>query len=201
MKVFNKQFFIGLSSGIILTIMLLIASTFVIVHLFKQSVESTMAIEKSNQPKKEIPLPAPPLPSTQKLDFNWKIQSIEGAEIDFSTYEGKVVFLNFWATWCRPCIAEMSSIQRLYELLKDEGLEVVCISNENPEKVEEFIKEKGYDLPIYIMKGWKPKVLMTRGIPATFIISKEGMIEYQHVGGAKWDEDSVESFIRKLLNV
>lgn len=199
MKVFNKQFFIGLFSGFILTFALIAVTGFVLAHIGKKYVESAVSAGGLNQPKKEIPLPAPPLPSTQKLDFNWKIQSLEGEEIDFSTYEGKVVFLNFWATWCRPCVAEMASIQRLYESLKDEGLAVVCISKEEPEKVEKFIKEKEYALPIFIIKGWRPKELMTRGIPATFIISKEGMIEYQHVGGAKWDDDSVESFIRNLL--
>jgi len=198
MKVLNKQFFIGFLLGIVLIFSLFIIGGVVITQEMRKNMESIRS-GLGDRSKKEMLLKIPPIPSTQKLAFDWRIQTLEGEEIDFSVFEGKVIFLNFWATWCAPCVAEMAAIQRLYESLKEEGLEVVCISNEKSEKVEKFVDEKEFTIPIFIIKGLRPKELMTKGIPATFIISKDGMIEYQHIGSAKWDDDTVQNFIRKLL--
>jgi thiol-disulfide isomerase/thioredoxin len=111
-----------------------------------------------------------------------------------------VVFLNFWATWCPPCVGEMPSIQRLYDTLKDEeGVVFVCVSDEEPDTVRKFVEEKGYTFPVYTMEGERPEDFRGRGIPTTFILSQDGKISFRHIGSAKWDDQSSIDFIKNLL--
>jgi peroxiredoxin len=83
--------------------------------------------------------------------------------------------------------------------MRSEGIHFICVSNENRTKVSTFVKEKGFTFPIYTFAGEKPQVFRTRGIPATFIISRDGQIVFKHVGGAQWDDQTSIDFIRKLL--
>jgi thiol-disulfide isomerase/thioredoxin len=91
----------------------------------------------------ESRLEAPSFPSTTLADYDWIVQSLDGQDFKMSDVKGKVVFLNFWATWCPPCVAEMPSIQRLHEKLKDEGIVFVCISNEEVSKVNPVRNSSG----------------------------------------------------------
>ena len=133
------------------------------------------------------PVPAP----------EFSLKDLQGNALSLASYKGKVLILNFWATWCPPCVGEMPSIQRLYEKLKDEEVVFVCVSQEDSTKVSRFIKEKGFTFPIYTMKGAPPAVFNTRGIPATFILSSGGKVAFRHVGGARWDDEKAVDFIRR----
>jgi thiol-disulfide isomerase/thioredoxin len=146
----------------------------------------------------ESRLEVPSFPLTTLADYDWIVQSLDGQDFKMADVKGKVVFLNFWATWCPPCAAEMPSIQRLHEKLKEDGVVFVCISNEEASKVNQFVKEKGFTFPIYTMHGAPPLVFKTRGIPSTFILSPEGKIAYKHIGSAKWDDDKSIDFIKGL---
>jgi peroxiredoxin len=93
----------------------------------------------------------------------------------------------------------MPSIQRLYDEIKNEGIDFICVSDESRTKVSKFVKEKGFTFPIYTLIGEKPQVFNTRGIPATFIISRDGQIVFKHIGGAKWDDKTSVDFIKKIM--
>ncbi|MCF8304515.1 MAG: TlpA family protein disulfide reductase, partial [Bacteroidales bacterium] len=82
-------------------------------------------------------------------DYHWPLKTLDGKQIDFTRFSDQVIFLNRWATWCPPCIAEMPSIQDLY---KDYGKKVafVLVSNEEPETVKKFMEKKGFTFPVYI---------------------------------------------------
>jgi thiol-disulfide isomerase/thioredoxin len=144
-------------------------------------------------------LEAPPFPSDILADYNWTMKSLDGKDFNMTEAKGKVVFLNFWATWCAPCVAEMPSIQRLYDTAKKDQVIFVCVTEEESSKVIGFIKEKGFTFPIYTMSGKPPAVFKTRGIPATFILSPEGKVAFSHVGSAKWDDERSIEFIKGLL--
>jgi len=131
-------------------------------------------------------------------DYSWSYRALDGKEILFSESKGKVVFLNFWATWCGPCKAEMPNIQSLYDSLKNEDIVFLLVSNEDEETVRKFLDKKQYTFPVYLRDKEVPEVFKTRGIPATFILSREGSVVFKHVGAAKWDDESCLSFIRSL---
>jgi thiol-disulfide isomerase/thioredoxin len=147
----------------------------------------------------ESRLETPSFPSTTLADYDWTVKSLAGQDFKMADTKGKVVFLNFWATWCPPCVAEMPTIQQLHEKLKDEGVVLVCISNEEASKVSRFVNEKGFTFPIYTIRGAPPAVFRTRGIPATFILSPDGKIAFRHIGSAKWDDDKSIDFIKGLM--
>lgn len=201
MKIFNRDFFVGVGAGIVVTIFVLLLV--VLYYMFSWWFWGGNIFSSKKGPDKrktlESRLEVPSFPSTLSADYDWTIQSLNGQDFKMIDTKGKVVFLNFWATWCPPCVAEMPSIQRLYEKLKDEEIVFVCISNEEVSKVNQFAKEKGFTFPIYTMRGVPPAVFKTRGIPATFILSPDGKIAFRHIGSAKWDDERSIDFIKGLI--
>ena len=145
-------------------------------------------------------LSPPPFPKEESLaDIEWKFQSLDGQETSLSAFEGKVLFVNLWATWCGPCVVEMPSIQRLYEQFPQEDMAFLLVSDERSEVVEEFVQKKGWELPLYVSDDEKPSAFESRGIPATFILDRMGRIVFRHVGSARWDDESSVRFLNDLL--
>ncbi|MCB2156778.1 TlpA family protein disulfide reductase [bacterium] len=134
-----------------------------------------------------------------QVNLDWTVQSITGDTYPFEAARGKVIFINFWATWCPPCRAEMPSIQRLYDELKDEKIRFFMVSNEDYRTVTDFITEKGYTFPVYTIDQAPPEEFITQGIPATFVISPDGELIMTHVGAAKWDDPEVVQLLRDLM--
>jgi thiol-disulfide isomerase/thioredoxin len=153
----------------------------------------------------ELPPPVLPAPSHAYIrgqaDYDWTLESLDGNKVAFSEFENKVVFLNFWATWCPPCTVELPSIRRLYESFKNNGEVAFVVATYEDEKiVQKFISSHKLRLPVYLHKRNLPTVFESkRGIPITFIIDRNGGIVYEQVGAAKWDDEAVVSFLRSLL--
>lgn len=117
--------------------------------------------------------------------------------VDFSAFQGKVVFVNNWASWCPPCIVEMPSIEELKGKLKGEDVVFVMVSfDQEKEKATEFIKRKGFDFDVYFPGPNYP--FMTPSIPATFILDKEGKTVSQQVGMADYSEDEIFEELKAL---
>jgi thiol-disulfide isomerase/thioredoxin len=131
-------------------------------------------------------------------DYQWEVEDLDGNLLDFDSLKGKVVFLNFWATWCPPCLAEMPSIQRLYDEFKDDMVFVI-VSQESRGILQEFIEKKEYSFPVYILRSRQPNVFASRSIPASFLISPEGQIMMKKQGAARWDGKRVKELIRTML--
>lgn len=137
----------------------------------------------------------------EKAAYDFTLHDGVGNTLNFEDLKGKVVFINFWATWCAPCIAEMPSIQSLYDRYKDNPQVVFAIINvENKDaKALKFIKKKEYTFPIYFPDASLiPKVYESKGIPTTFVLDKDGFIAYKKVGMANYDSKSFVSFIANL---
>jgi len=192
-EVLNKNFFLYVGAGMVITMLIPMLGG----HLFIgwNSSEPTPVGERIFGSSLE----ASSSPSAVLADYDWTVQSLDGQDFKMAHTKGKVVFLNFWATWCSPCVAEMASIQRLYEKLKDKGVVFVCISNEDGSKVSRFVKKKGYTFPIYTMRGSLPAVFNTQRVPTTFILSRDGKIALKHIGSAKWNDDRSIDLIRRLM--
>ncbi|HMM11063.1 MAG TPA: redoxin domain-containing protein [Bacteroidales bacterium] len=130
--------------------------------------------------------------------WNWSVQDESGQWVPLSTYKGKPIFLNFWATWCPPCIAEMPDIQNLYN---DYGQSVafLLITDESPLVVQSFMQRKSFSMPVYYHRYAVPPVFSTNSIPTTWLISPEGLIVMQKTGAAKWNSNRMREILDTML--
>ncbi|TFL19175.1 TlpA family protein disulfide reductase [Jannaschia formosa] len=120
-----------------------------------------------------------------------------------SDYAGEVVVLNFWATWCAPCKAEMPSLQALQDALGDEGLEVVTVAfgRHNPMQMKRFWEEAGItSLPLHLDAGSElARAFGVKGLPHTAILDREGRVLAELAGEAHWDAPETLALLRSLL--
>lgn len=139
--------------------------------------------------------------------YNWTVQDLNGKKLNLSTLDGKVVFLNIWASWCGPCRREMPSIQRLYNAMRDKKVIFVCVSNEPLKNVKEFIndfeitieeKKQPFTVPVYVMKTESPSAFRYNAYPTTFIVSKGGEID-KYVGTKSWNDEEYKEMLTKLV--
>ena len=129
---------------------------------------------------------------------SWKLRDLEGNEINYSNTKGEIVFMNLWATWCPPCIAEFQGIQDLYDDYKDK-VTFIMVSDESPETIKKFLTRKGYDIQIFNPLTNYPDDFNPRSIPRTFIIDKESHIVVDKKGAANWNSDKVREQLDELL--
>ena len=125
----------------------------------------------------------------------------EGNRIDAANQRGKVVFVNFWATWCPPCIAEMPSIEKLYRQFKDDDRVVFVLADVDRqyEKSKRFMDRRNLKLPVHLPTGQIPAEWLGRSIPTTLILDKQGRIVARHEGMADYSRTEVADFIRALI--
>ncbi|MBC8035365.1 MAG: TlpA family protein disulfide reductase [Chitinophagaceae bacterium] len=125
-----------------------------------------------------------------------------GKKIDIAELTGKVIFINFWATWCGPCVAEMPSINRLYEHYKDNDkvLFFMVDVDSNYPKAQKFMDKKHLPLPVYIPAGPIPSNMLGGSIPCTVVIDKSGKMAFRHEGAADYDNKKFKDAILKLVN-
>jgi len=139
----------------------------------------------------------PELSAERIVNLDWTVKSLDGVEVNLKDYaENKMVFLNFWATWCPPCVAEMPSIDTLHRLF-GETMAFVCISQENAETLKKFLQVKQFSFPIFYTETPPPQELNAAILPTTFIIASDGKILLKHMGGADWAHESVIAFLRE----
>ncbi len=131
------------------------------------------------------------------ISYDWSMKSLAGERVDFGAFRGKVVFLNFWATWCGPCILELPAIQRMYDSLKTSNVRFVLVTSEKPEVVQDFMKENDLDIPVYLFDERPPLILRPEGLPTTFVIDATGRIVYKHRGFAMYGD----VFLRSLRDI
>jgi peroxiredoxin len=132
----------------------------------------------------------------------FRLPSLGGGEVDLASHRGKVVVLNFWATWCPPCVAEMPSLERLHRALSPEGLSVVTVStDEDREDLRAFVSQRGLTLPVLLDPGGRVAAgaYRTTGYPETFLLDREGRILRHVVGPAEWDSPEMLADLRRAL--
>ncbi len=136
-------------------------------------------------------------PKKTKLNFN--ITSLEGDDIKVSTLRGKTIFINFWATWCPPCIAEMPEIQNLWDDIASDDIAFLLISTDDEMgKIKSFIERKEFTFPVYKLNGAIPQELSSSAIPSTFVIAPDGRIIYKHLGIANYNTKDFKDFLSKV---
>ncbi|UCE19061.1 MAG: TlpA family protein disulfide reductase [Gemmatimonadota bacterium] len=130
------------------------------------------------------------------------IKSLDGKKVALEDFRGKVVFLNFWATWCGWCKREMPSMEKLYEAFKDRGLEILAVDvRESREKIEPFWDKYGLTFPAFLDKnGMASYAFGVRGMPATFLIDRQGKVVGSVPGYRDWFTEDAKAVISQLLS-
>ena len=131
----------------------------------------------------------------------FELMDTTGKMVSLSSLKGKVVLVNFWATKCPPCIAEMPSLNTLYQTYKDKGLIVLAISTDrNVYEVKDVAKANGLEFIILFDNNHEVKnKYKVFALPTSFIINKEGLIGKTIIGGRNWMDESSISLIENLL--
>ncbi len=191
MKFINKRSVIGFTLGAIISPLIMIGGLYL--YIQAQMDDLGMGDEGIN-------FPPPPIPVHSKVDINWNLKTTHGTEINLEEEnKDQVVFINFWATWCPPCIAEMPTIEKLYQKYKDK-IGFALISNEDIGMIEEFRDRNKFTFPVYQIEMEIPEVFNLSIIPATFIIGPDRKIALKHVGGADWSHEDVMNFLDELID-
>lgn len=132
----------------------------------------------------------------------FELPGLDGKQHKLSEYKGKVVFLNFWATWCKPCAEEIPSMQMLHENLEPFPFEIVAVSvdKDGPEVIEPFLKKYGVSFPVlHDRKGRVKELYKTTGVPETFIIDQNGVIAEKVWGPRDWADPASISMVKELI--
>lgn len=139
-----------------------------------------------------------PTSEQEQLDYNLALASIDGQQVHLSDFKGKVLFINIWATWCAPCIAEMPGIQSLYEEASSDVVFIMLSMDDSNEKAKKFIERKGFTFPVYLPASKVPEMLRAPSIPTTLVVNKEGKIVSKKVGMAKYNTKKFKRFLEEL---
>ncbi|WP_116125858.1 TlpA family protein disulfide reductase [Lewinella sp. IMCC34183] len=138
---------------------------------------------------------------TVKLDFH--MVDADGRSVDAGDLTGKVVFLNLWASWCPPCLAEMPNINALYaDYAGDERVAFVLLNVEADfTKGVDYVRRHGYDFPVYHLRGNLPEELRSGTLPTTYVISPDGEVVVAHEGMARYDTRKFRALLNGLRSL
>ena len=137
------------------------------------------------------PLAPPPL----------SLIGLDGRSFTLADLRGKVVFLNFWATWCVPCRAEMPALDNLYRAYREHGFLVLAVNfKQTPDEVRRFVEETRVTFPTALdPEGAVSRALKVRGLPVSFLVGRDGTLQWKAIGARDWDGPDGRAYLDRLL--
>ncbi len=137
---------------------------------------------------------------TVAMDF--RMVDGQGRPVDAADLAGKVIFLNLWASWCPPCLAEMPNVDALYaDYAGDERVAFVLLNVEDDfTKGKDYVSRHGYGFPIYQLRGNLPEALRSGTLPTTYVISPTGEVVVTHKGMARYDTRKFRALLDRLAS-
>lgn len=144
-----------------------------------------------------------PAPHVGSVAPDFSLNDLTGKSVHLSELRGKVVLLNFWATWCPPCQEEVPALSRLNAAMTGQGFRMLTVSIDDggSKAVESFFRKTGYRLPTLLdSSGTVGKMYGITGVPETFILDRHGVIRKKVVGPLTWDDPSVINYLAELQN-
>ncbi|WP_271424899.1 TlpA family protein disulfide reductase [Aequorivita sinensis] len=138
-------------------------------------------------------------PTATKADFNLQLINSKGEKVSMEQFRGKVIFINLWATWCPPCVAEMPSINKMYNDIDKDKVEVLMISFDRKfEKAIDYKKRNNFDFEVYSPIAAMPRMYESQSIPTTYVINSKGELVFTHKGMADYDRQDFKDFLKSL---
>ena len=136
----------------------------------------------------------------QPMAKDFELPDLDGNKVKLSDFAGKVVLVNFWATWCPPCRAEIPSMQRAWNILKEKDVMLLAIHvGGNEDRVWTFLTDFNVEFPVLLDASSKvSRSWPMMGLPVSFVIDPEGRIALQAIGGREWDN---EKLIKQILSL
>jgi thiol-disulfide isomerase/thioredoxin len=140
------------------------------------------------------PLPPAPAPALELPD-------LRGRQHRLADYRGKVVLVNFWATWCVPCRDEMPSIERLRSALEGRPFAVLAVNLAEPEdRIQKFLDAVPLGFPVLLDRDARAtRAWQARALPTTYIVAPDGTVRYRHLGELDWSKPEVRRFVTGLM--
>lgn len=183
----RKFFLLGCGTGAILVVILLVTVLVGGALFFKEQLVA----------HKTARLKAPPIPSDAPAVYDWSVLDVNGEQLHLASLAGRTVFLTFWSPDCIPCLAQLPSLQRLYEKTRHH-VEFVSVVSEKGESLESALETHEVTFPIFTLDGEKPELFDGTTSPTTFILSPEGGVAFTQVGAANWDDERCVLFLERL---
>lgn len=141
-------------------------------------------------------------PQTRVEPPDFTLMNLEGKQISLAEFKGKVILLNFWATWCIPCREEMPAMEELWKKFREKGFVIIAVSSDrgNKKGVKSFIDELGVTFPILLdPKGEIRNTYEVLGLPMSYIIGRDGKIVGKIIGARDWTGKKADTVIEYLL--
>ena len=138
--------------------------------------------------------------SNTPANTSFSFTNSQGIVTSTASLKGKVVFINFWASWCPPCRAEMPSLNELYNKLKDDDRFVFLFINEDDDnmKAKQYLDKSRYDIPLFRRSGNIPPEIFNGTLPTSVVLNKEGKIVFHHTGMAGYNTDHFINQLKEL---
>ncbi len=132
-------------------------------------------------------------------DLSVRLATLEGESLSLTAFEGKTIFINMWAMWCAPCLAEMPNIHNLYQQVASDAIVFVMINvDEQLDVARQYVEQKNYTFPVYRLTHPLPAVYDSSVLPTTYIIAPNGKLVNKHVGMAQYDTAEFKAYLRQL---
>jgi peroxiredoxin len=142
------------------------------------------------------------LPENDRIEVNLSgtFKDVEGNSVDLEDFRNDVLMLNFWATWCGPCLIEMPSMASLSEEFSGKGLRIVAVSDEDEATISRFVDQNPYPFTFLIdREGRLSQKLKVWALPLTIILDRNGKLTYFHQGAQLWDTPEMKRRLGKLV--
>jgi thiol-disulfide isomerase/thioredoxin len=139
--------------------------------------------------------------STPSTDLSSiKFKNAKGEIVSLADLKGKIIFLNFWATWCPPCLAEMPSVNKLFEQYKNDPEVVFLLVDADSDftKAQAYMDRKKYKLPVYNFASNLPESIFKGSLPTTIVFDKKGRVSFNGEGAANYSSPKFITFINQL---
>ncbi len=143
-------------------------------------------------------------PNLGDASAEFKLIDLEGKWLSLSDYRGKVVLLNFWATWCGPCRVEMPSMEIVYQDLKEQGFEILAISSDPQGSIvtRPFVESQALTFPILHDSDYRVSgTYGIRTLPMSYLIDRQGTLRHRVFGARDWNSPEARELIKELLGL
>ena len=163
---------------------------------------ASLGVPVATPPAAQSPPPLIAEADRRAVPLDWRVRTADGQDVDVASFAGRPLFVNLWATWCAPCVAELASIAALRDSLAARGADDVVfllVSPERASRVRDFARRRGTTLPLAVELDPLPAVLGIRAVPSTWLIGRDGRIVAAQRGAVPWDAPAFVDFVFRAL--